>query len=118
LAARAVADLIPDTVLTDAAGRARSKWVLGHTAGNQDVQAEVKTDAGQPLTQTFHATALPGPAASITAIKGDQQTGQVGTALADSLVVKVTDQFGNPVSGFSVSWRAHGGGTVSGGAGE
>ncbi|HEY7026981.1 MAG TPA: Ig-like domain-containing protein, partial [Gemmatimonadales bacterium] len=106
-------DLIPDTARTDADGRARSKWVLGHTAGNQDVQAEVKTDAGQPLTQTFHATALAGPAASITEVKGDQQTGQVGTALADSLVVKVTDQFGNPVSGYTVNWTAQGGGTVS-----
>src|SRR4030095_11169120 len=113
MAPSAGADLIPDTVLTDAAGLARSKWVLGHTAGNQDVQAEVKTDAGQPLTQTFHATALAGPAATITEVKGNQQIGQVGTALADSLVVKVTDQFGNPVSGFSVSWSAHGGGTVS-----
>ena len=36
------ADLIPDTVQTDADGRARSKWVLGHAAGDQSVQAEVK----------------------------------------------------------------------------
>ena len=103
-------DFIPDTARTDTDGRARAKWVLGQTVGDQEVQAVLVAGT---LKVTFQATATAGPATTLTAVRGDQQTGQVGTALADSLVVKVTDQFGNPVSGFSVSWSAHGGGTVS-----
>ncbi len=108
--ANAGTDFVPDTARTDLNGLARSRWILGHTMGDQDVEARV---VASTLKAVFHATADPGPAATVTEVKGDQQTGEVGTALADSLVVKVTDQFGNPVAGFSVGWSAHGGGTVS-----
>ncbi len=44
--------------------------------------------------------------------RGDRQNGTVGEALGDSLVIKVTDPFGNPVRGAVVTWRADVGGSV------
>ncbi len=45
---------------------------------------------------------------------GDLQTGVVGTVLADSLAVVVTDNFGNPIADHPVTWHAlAGGGSVS-----
>jgi len=43
------------------------------------------------------------------------QSGQVGTALANPLVVQVADAFGNPIAGVDVVWTADGGGSVSSG---
>ena len=44
---------------------------------------------------------------------GDEQTGPVGQALANPLVVRVLDQDGDPVGGVSVQWDAEGAGSVS-----
>jgi adhesin/invasin len=53
-----------------------------------------------------------GEPAEVEIFGGDRQNGTVGEALGDSLVVKVTDRFGNPVNGTTVTWSAEGGGTV------
>ncbi len=114
LAGGAGADVIPDTALTDADGQARARWVLGTLAGPQRVEARVlgRVAAGT-LKATFDATARPDVPDTVTAVKGQDQTATVGQALPDSLVVLVTDRFGNPIAGQSVSWAAVGGGTVS-----
>ena len=44
---------------------------------------------------------------------GDEQTGPVGLLLPSPLVVRVTDEEGNPVEGVAVGWSAQGGGSVS-----
>jgi hypothetical protein len=44
---------------------------------------------------------------------GDQQNGVAGLPLPSPLVVRVTDEGGNPVSGVEVRWQAVGGGSVS-----
>src|ERR1041384_6752096 len=54
-----------------------------------------------------------GQAAKLTRESGDQQTGTILAPAADSLVVRVVDRFGNPVSNVPVSWSAQGGGDVS-----
>ncbi len=41
------------------------------------------------------------------------QSGQVGTTLANPLVVQVADAFGNPIPGVDVVWTVDGGGSVS-----
>ena len=67
---------------------------------------------GSPVT--FSATANPGPAKNLLLSSGDGQSGTVGSPLSSPLVVEVTDQFGNPVSGATVNWAAAtGGGMVS-----
>jgi hypothetical protein len=45
-------------------------------------------------------------------IFGNLQNGTVGEALVDSLVVEVSDRFGNPVKGVTVTWSAQVGGSV------
>lgn len=55
-----------------------------------------------------------GTAASITATRGNNQTGTVGGALADSLQVRVLDKAGRPVPNQPVAWTVvAGGGAVS-----
>jgi hypothetical protein len=44
------------------------------------------------------------PAASINVVSGNAQTAVVGTALAQPLVVKVSDTNGNAVAGFTLAW--------------
>ena len=53
-----------------------------------------------------------GQPAQVEGISGDAQTGTILEPLADSLVVKVTDRFGNPVPGIEISWSAGDGGEV------
>jgi len=53
-----------------------------------------------------------GQPTQVEGISGDFQTGTILEPLADSLVVKVTDRFGNPVPGIEISWSAEGGGEV------
>ncbi len=96
-------DVSPDTVLTDNQGLAGANWTLGGTAGAQTVDASV---VGEDLTVQFNASAGATDARAIEAFDGDQQTASVGTALADSLVVLVTDDFGNPAPGIEVAWSA------------
>jgi hypothetical protein len=53
-------------------------------------------------------------AAEIVADSGDGQTAAAGTVLPRALVVRITDAFGNPVSGQTVNWSVtSGGGSVS-----
>src|SRR3954454_20823676 len=91
-------------------GTATARWVLGSTSGSQKVRARVVGD-GLPdsLEATFEAVAGSSNAARILLEDGDGQSGAVGTALDNPLVVRVTDQFGNPVAGVEVSWTAENG---------
>ncbi|HEY9014233.1 MAG TPA: Ig-like domain-containing protein, partial [Gemmatimonadales bacterium] len=55
----------------------------------------------------------PGPAALVQ-VGGDNQAGPINQPLADSLVVRVDDSQGQPVSGITVSWSVeNGAGAVS-----
>jgi adhesin/invasin len=102
--------LSASSVATDASGQAASKLTLGTTAGssNNSATASAAGLAGSPVT--FTASANAGPATAIAADSGGGQTGTVGTALTNSFVVKVTDTYGNPVSGAAVAFAVTGGG--------
>ncbi len=103
--------LSPDTVVTTTDGQARSRWVLGTGAGTQTVIARVVGFTN--VSAGFSATATAGVADSLFLVRGDGQTGTAGAALAESLVVRVNDRFGNPVAGTVVSWTLSGGGSLS-----
>ena len=99
---------------TDGQGRASTTWTLGPSAGsdNNKAKASVSGLSGSPVT--FTASAVAGPPAAISVVSGDEQTGTVGEQLAQALVVRVADQFGNPNEGVSVTWSLDaGGGSVS-----
>ncbi len=53
---------------------------------------------------TVEPLALAGPPAAAAVSTGNNQSGAIGTRLADSLVVAVTDASGNPVPGVVVNW--------------
>ncbi|HEY7027021.1 MAG TPA: hypothetical protein VH438_05415 [Gemmatimonadales bacterium] len=111
VSAGAAQDLIPDTATTGADGRAWSHWVLGTRAGTLQVKARALGRA--PIEATFTATAQPGPPHALSLIGGAGQSGVVGAMLDDSLLVRVVDQFNNPLANQIVSWTAEDGGTVS-----
>ncbi|HET9294201.1 MAG TPA: Ig-like domain repeat protein [Gemmatimonadales bacterium] len=107
-------DALPDTSETDADGRAGARWILGETAGAQRIEARVVGGGVDgPLVRAFNATAVAGAADTVFLVSGNGQSGTVGSALADSLVVRVTDAYGNVVSGSNVTWAPTGGGSVS-----
>ncbi len=102
---------------TNDSGVARERWTLGtSSADSQRVEARaVDSHSGEALTfAVFRATALPGPAAHLAIAAGDNQTGRVGQALPESLAVRVSDRYGNPVPGCGARWWVRvGGGSVS-----
>jgi plastocyanin len=91
---------------TDADGIASTTWTLGTTPGSQSAQAALSGAAGTPVT--FSATAAAGPAEALSKAAGDNQTGDINTALPTQLQAKVADGFGNGVAGVDVSWSAVG----------
>ena len=88
---------------TDASGIATTNWTLGQSSGLQSASTTLSGANGSPVT--FTATASAGAAASIAKSGGDGQTGIVNTALANPLLARAADQFGNSVSGISVMWQ-------------
>jgi adhesin/invasin len=96
--------------IADAAGRASTLMTLGTASGAYQFEA-----AAPGLTPvTVSQTALAGAATNIAIFSGNLQTEIVGRALPLPLVVQVTDQFGSPVAGATVTWaRSSGSGSVS-----
>ncbi len=93
---------------TDASGRASTTLTLGQDAGVYQFEAASGTIAPAAVT----ATATAAPAASISFLAGNNQTGVVGTTLPQQVMVRVTNRFGVAVGGAVVKWTtAAGGGT-------
>jgi subtilisin family serine protease len=105
--------LSAQSVATSPDGRAAVSWTLGTAAGthSDSAAASVAGLAGSPVA--FGAGAKAGAVSALALVAGDRQTGTVGAALGDSLVVTARDQFGNPVAGAPVGWFAASGGATS-----
>ena len=95
-----------DSAFTDADGEAQATWTLGPTAGEQRATASV----GGLDPVEFSATAEAGPPARLLVAAGDGQLALPAGTLSDSLVVRVVDEFYNPLSGLTVNWSIGGGG--------
>ncbi|HEY1333677.1 MAG TPA: Ig-like domain-containing protein, partial [Myxococcaceae bacterium] len=106
-------EVAPTSATTTSDGLASATWTLGPNAGQQRVRAQA-TGNGAPanLAVSFTASALSGSAGRLELVSGDAQVGSVGTALAEPLVVRVTDALGNPVGGVTVGWSVTGGGSI------
>jgi Bacterial Ig-like domain (group 3)/Bacterial Ig-like domain (group 1) len=108
------ASLTPDTARTNSDGQASASVVLGTRPGNQAGQVQALGASGSPAaTQNFTLQALPENANGILAVSGQDQSGPVGSTLAEPLVVQVTDPFGNPIPDVTVAWTVDGGGAVT-----
>ncbi len=93
---------------TDLAGLAFATYRLGTSPGSNVVRAQ----AAPFLFTDFGATATVGPAAAVSLAAGEAQSDTVRAQLAP-FTVRVTDEFGNPVSGVQVRWsQVEGGGTL------
>jgi hypothetical protein len=108
------AEAVPASATTNSDGVASSKLKLGTRVGELTGTAEVPVDPGiTPVISSFTATALADDANGIALVSGNDQSAPVGTALPLPLVVQVSDAFGNPISGITVTWSAEGLGSVS-----
>src|SRR5262249_8083947 len=89
--------LVPgQPILTDAQGRAAVTLIRGVRPGGVQVTATVAGLA--PVT--FSATGVADRAtARLIIVSGNNQVGQPGEILPEPLVVRLEDQFGNPLAG-------------------
>lgn len=96
---------------TDAQGRATvGSWTLGSVPGVNVLEALV-TGLSTPVR--FEATAVAGAAAAVEKVDGDGQESAVGATVPLDPAVRVTDAFGNPVEGVTVTFTADRGGSAS-----
>lgn len=103
--------LTAPSAMTAANGRAAVSWTIGTTAGAAQT---VTASAAGASTATFSATAVADVAAALVLLSGNNQQGQPSTALPAPIVVRVNDQFGNPVSPRTVDFVVtSGGGSVN-----
>jgi len=95
---------------TDADGVASvGAWTLSTLAGTNTVTARA---SGSPDV-VFTATARAGPVARLAHVSGDDQSAIAGATLPQPLSVKVSDSYGNAVSGATVEFAVvSGGGSI------
>ena len=91
---------VANSVVTGSMGKATAQYTTGPTARKVTVTAS--TSGLKNLNYTEYCVA--GPAASIVITSGNNQFGHAGTQLPVGLVVRVADQYNNPVSGVNVSF--------------
>jgi adhesin/invasin len=90
-------------------------WSMGPLVGPNTLTVTATGLTGSPVT--FNATGTVGPAYAIAARSGGGQTAFHSTAVASAPSVRVTDQYGNPVSGIAVDFAiGSGGGSLTGGS--
>ncbi|MEO8334294.1 MAG: Ig-like domain-containing protein [bacterium] len=99
------------TTQTNASGVATvGSWTLGVTAG-----ANTLTATSASGSVTFNATGIAAAAATLAINTGTAQVTTSGTPVATPPSVVVRDEYGNPVSGVSVTFAVvSGGGSVTG----
>lgn len=92
------------TVTSDAAGETTTLWTLGTISGTQSVEATSRN-----ASATFTASASPGPPVGIEPAAGNDQRGGIDSELANPIVAKVVDSFGNGIAGESIDWATSNG---------
>ncbi len=104
--------LSPETVFTDATGRAESTLTLGSEPGTNTVEVSAH---GTSRVLTFRAEAtLPPTPTALSVISGDNQSGLTGETLVDPFVVEVRDANANPLENVTVNFAVlTGAGTLS-----
>jgi len=98
---------------TDGNGEAHAIWTLGNKFGVENNRAAAKAPGlkGSPIQ--FVASALGDIPDKMSYISGNNQSGPGGETLPESLVVRVTDQYGNPNKNHPVTFTVtHGGGKM------
>jgi uncharacterized repeat protein (TIGR01451 family) len=99
----ATGTLSATTITTDGSGNAAVFLTAGTVTGSF---AATATIAGVDLPATFELTNLPGAAHRLVPVSGAAQSTVVATAFAIPLATRLTDEFGNPVPGQTVTFAA------------
>lgn len=100
----------PDPAITTSTGKATVSYTLPTKAGYVTVVPSIGALNGS----TIQERALAGAASSMGVVSGNNQTAGTNKPLPKPLTVKVTDQYGNPVAGVTVTFTDNGaGGTFS-----
>ncbi|NEQ70042.1 MAG: hypothetical protein F6K21_32045, partial [Symploca sp. SIO2D2] len=87
------------SLITNDQGIATTTVTANTIAGNYQVEANATGATGN----NFNLTNNPGAAAIVNILAGNNQNTTINTAFADNLQVQVTDEFGNGVSGVTVT---------------
>ncbi len=99
----------PNPAITGSNGQASTTFTLPTTAKTFAVNG-----ADGSVSVNVTEISVAGPATSLSIVAGNNQQGQPGKALINKLVVQVTDQYKNPLSGVTVTFTDNGaGGTFS-----
>ena len=93
-----------NTAVTDASGVATSGAMTANTKANGNPFAVTASVAGVATPASFVLTNLTGPVAALTAISGANQQAEAGKVFTNPLQVLVTDAFGNPLRGYTVTF--------------
>ena len=91
--------LTPNPCVTDGNGLANVQYQLPTKPGTYAITASAQGLKSVKFTET----AVAGPAANMAVTGGDNQSAPAGTQLPQALSVAVTDPYGDPVPGVSVS---------------
>jgi hypothetical protein len=99
----------PNPAITGSTGQASTTFTLPTIAKSFAVNA-----ADGSVFVNITEVSVAGPAATLGIISGNNQQGMPGKQLLNKLVVQVTDQYKNPLSGITVTFTDNGaGGTFS-----
>ena len=99
----------PNPAITGSNGQASTTFTLPTVAKKMTVTA---SDGSIKVNIT--ETSVAGPATSFTIVSGNNQSANRNTKLSKNLVVSLKDQYGNPISGVTVTFTDNGaGGTFS-----
>ncbi len=92
------ASVDPRVIITNANGQGTTNLTVGHTSGSLQLLVTVGD-----VETVFVLTALPDrDSARLVEVSGNNQVGNQGEELGEPLVVRLEDQFGNPLSGEEV----------------
>jgi hypothetical protein len=92
----------PPTATTNSSGQASTNYTLPKTFKTSSITITA-TSAGY-ASGKFVETIVAGAPTTFSLVSGGSQSGTVGTTLAAPIVLKLTDTYGNPVTGASVSF--------------
>lgn len=109
--------LTETSIRTNEAGEAAMNFIMGTTADTSTISAQAEGASGQLIGSPviFKATGLPDVPQKLVLVSGDGLTGAAGSPLREPFVVRVVDQYDNPVSGHAANFKVTaGGGNIEG----
>ena len=106
----AAGEVSPDTAVTNDAGQATARWVLGTSPGSHVVVAHLVGGEADNQVAEFRAAAKAAAPDTLQPGSALAQAGQRNRDVGTAPVVRVVDRFGNPVQDVQVVWQVTSGG--------